>query len=63
MLMIGQRFQVIWIFPFQRNFSFVAVYFADEKHLLSDTNVIGTVKSLITNFSELGAILQYACNY
>ena len=37
-----QRIQLIWMFPFQRSFSFGEVRSADEKHLLGDTNVVGS---------------------
>ena len=45
-----QRIQVIWMFPFQRDFNFGAVQSADEKHLSADTNVVVVTKYFITNF-------------
>ena len=44
MFTAAQRIQVIWMFPFQRNFSFGAVHYADEKHLSADTNFVEIVK-------------------
>ena len=52
MFITVQRIQVIWTFPFQRNFSFSAVHSVDEKHLSADTNVVGVLKYLITNFCK-----------
>ena len=48
----AQRTQVIWIFPFERNFSFGAVHSAGEKHLSADSNVVGIAKYLFTNFCK-----------
>ena len=46
----AQRTQVIWIFLFERNFSFGAVHSVGGKHLSTDRNVVGIVKYLFTNF-------------
>ena len=43
-----QRFRVIWMFPFQRNFRFDDVHSAGEKHLSAFTNAIGVTEYLIT---------------
>ena len=52
MFIIVQRLQVIWMFSFQRNFSFGAVCAADEKHLSANTDVVAIVKYLITNVGK-----------
>ena len=52
MFITVQRIQVIYMFPFQRNFSFGAVPSADEKYLSADSNVVGMVQYLITNFCK-----------
>ena len=49
MLITVQRIQAIWMFLFQRNFSFGAVHSAEEKHLSANTNAVGIAKYLITN--------------
>ena len=48
----AQRNQVIRMFPFLRNFSFGAVHSAGEKHHSADSNVVGIVKYLFTNFCK-----------
>ena len=59
----AQRTQVIWMFPFQRNFSFGAVHSAGEKHLSGDSNVVGIVKYLFTNFCKTRNCFDVcACN-
>ena len=47
-----QRFQVIWMFPFQRIFRFGEVRSADEKHFSTDTTVIGVAEYSITIFLQ-----------
>ena len=32
-----QQIQLIWMFPFQRNFNFAAIHSANEKHISADT--------------------------
>ena len=50
----AQRTQVIWMLPFQRNFSFGAVRSAGKRQLSADINVAGIVKYLFTNFCKTG---------
>ena len=51
-LIIAQRTQVIWIFPFERTFSFGAVHSAGEKHLSADGYVASVANYLFTNFCK-----------
>ena len=51
-LITVQGIHVIWMFSFQRDFSFGAVQSADEKHLSPDTNVVDIFKYLITSFCK-----------
>ena len=59
-LTIVQRIQVIWIFAFQRNFSFGAVHSADEKHLSTQQIVMLLVYSQILRNAKLGSVLLNA---
>ena len=52
MFITVQRFQVIWVFPFQRNFNFATVHSAENKHLSPDTDFVGVIKYLIINFCK-----------
>ena len=57
MFITAQRFQVIWMFPFQRHFKFGKMQSADEKHLSADTNVTGVAEYLIIIFfAKLGTV-------
>ena len=52
MFITAQRNEVIWIFPFQRNFSSSTVHSADERHLSADTDDVGVAKYLTTHFCK-----------
>ena len=43
MFIATQRTRVIWIFTFERNFSFGTVRSVGEKHLSADSNIVGVV--------------------
>ena len=57
----AQRTRVIWISPFECNFSFGAVHSAGEKRLPADSNVVGIVKYLITDLRKTKTCVAYAC--
>ena len=52
MLITVQRVKVIWKFPSQHNLNFCAVHSVDESRISADSNVVGIVKYLFTNFCE-----------
>ena len=52
MFITARRTGIVGMFPFQRNISFGAVHSAGEKHLSADSNLVGIVKYLFTNFCE-----------
>ena len=48
----AQRTQVIWMLALQCKFSFGAVPSAGEKRLSAESDVVDTVKYLLTNFCK-----------